>query len=329
MSPLAIRPLLPLAEMREYRRRGAGWLLISCFVLSACSPVSEEATTTASAAAPSTTATTQTTSSLDLGSTSTSDPTIDTIVQEPPGQLLVVGDWGSGTLPQGAVAGSMQRYAEAHVIDAILTTGDNFYSDDTEFLMRPYGWVEEQEIPWWITWGNHDVESESRIAAIDETFDSPPRWVVYAWGRVDVVILDSNQVSSLEQAFFFLQSMASSERPMVVALHHPPYSCSHYGSTIDVVNEMVGLLDDDVVLVLAGHDHNYQRFENAGITYIVTGGGGRDLYPLRDCPVNHPEQLAGAELYHFLALEQLDDEITVTAMDVNGSSIEEISIPIP
>jgi acid phosphatase len=250
-------------------------------------------------------------------------------VEEPPGQLLVVGDWGSGTLPQGAVAGSMQRHAEAHVIDAILTTGDNFYSDDTEFLMRPYGWVEEQEIPWWITWGNHDVESESRIEAIDETFGGPPRWVVYEWGRVDVVILDSNQVSSLEQAVFFLQSMAATDRPMIVALHHPPYSCSHNGSTIEVVNEMIGLLDDDVVLVLAGHDHNYQRFENAGVSYIVTGGGGQTLYELNECPDNHPEMLAGVELHHFLVIEQTDSSLEVWSVDVNGEVIERVSVPLP
>ena len=33
----------------------------------------------------------------------------------------------------------------------------------------------------------------------------------------------------------------------------------------------------DVQLVLAGHDHNYQRHEKNGVVYIVTGGGGAPL----------------------------------------------------
>jgi hypothetical protein len=38
-------------------------------------------------------------------------------------------------------------------------------------------------------------------------------------------------------------------------------------------------------LVLAAHDHNYQRFApRGGVTYVVHGGGGAGLYPLRSCP---------------------------------------------
>lgn len=33
-------------------------------------------------------------------------------------------------------------------------------------------------------------------------------------------------------------------------------------------------------VVLSGHIHNYERFERAGITYIVTGGGGAKPYPI-------------------------------------------------
>ena len=34
-----------------------------------------------------------------------------------------------------------------------------------------------------------------------------------------------------------------------------------------------------VALVISGHDHYYERFRSAnGVTYVVTGGGGYDLY---------------------------------------------------
>ena len=243
--------------------------------------------------------------------------------------LLVVGDWGSGTLPQGAVAGAMQRYAESTDVAAVLTTGDNFYSDNADFLMQPFEWVEESGIPFWLTWGNHDIETETREQVVDDVFDSPPRWTTYEWGPIDVIILDSNQVDSIPQAAFFLNAMAASDRPTIVSLHHPPYSCSHHGSTTDVVNQFVGVLDDDIFLVLAGHDHSYQRFENEGVSYVVTGGGGRALRPLTECPENHPERLAGAEAFHFVALHQTETTVDLFAIDVNGDVIDEVSLELP
>jgi len=71
--------------------------------------------------------------------------------------------------------------------------------------------------------------------------------------------------------------------PLIVALHHPPYSCDamHGGS-----EKMGALLDDSFVsagrwpsLVLSGHVHNYQRFtrtvhEGHECAYIVCGASG-------------------------------------------------------
>jgi predicted phosphodiesterase len=229
-------------------------------------------------------------------------------------------------MPQGAVAGAMQRYVDTNDITAILTTGDNFYSDDFEFLMQPFGWATDGRIPFWITWGNHDVESVTRIAGIDETFGSPPRWTVYEWGDVDVVILDSTQVTSPQQAAFFLDAMNDSIRPTIVVLHHPPYSCSHTEEGIEFIDQWIGLLDDDVALVLSGHDHSYQRFEQDGVVYVVTGGGGSPLHELQECPANHPELLDGAALHHFLTLTRTTETIELTAIDINGAVIDQTSI---
>ncbi|HEU4320468.1 MAG TPA: metallophosphoesterase [Acidimicrobiia bacterium] len=239
-----------------------------------------------------------------------------------------MGDWGSGTAPQGAVAGAMQRHAEQNDASVILTTGDNFYSDDAEFLMAPYVWVEDAGMQWWIAWGNHDVETPTRIEAVNETFDDPPRWGVFQWDDFDVVILDSNQITSATQAAFFLDAMAASERPTIVVMHHPPYSCSHEAETVELVNRVVEVMDDDVVLVLSGHDHTFQRFESEGVSYVVTGGGGSQLYPIQDCPPSHPELIAGEELHHFLALSAEDGDLVVEAIDVNGEVFHEFVLEL-
>jgi 3',5'-cyclic AMP phosphodiesterase CpdA len=239
------------------------------------------------------------------------------------GDILVVGDWGSGTLPQGAVAGAMQRHAEVNEVEAILTTGDNFYSDDAEFLMQPFGWATENGIPFWITWGNHDIETDTRIDAVNQTFGSPPRWAVHEWGKMDVVVLDSNQVESDEQREFLIDALASTTDPTIVVFHHPPLSCSHHGDSRGVLERWVPVLDEDVILVLSGHDHNYQRFESKDVTYVVSGGGGRSLYELEDCAEGHPGRVAGEVAFHFLALSQ-DGGMTLTAYDVNGEEIDTV-----
>lgn len=238
----------------------------------------------------------------------------------------MVGDWGSGTMPQGAVAGAMMRHAETEDVEAILTTGDNFYSDDWEFLMEPFGWATEAGIPFWVTWGNHDIESEERIEALNTAFDDPPRWTVHQWGAVDVVILDSTQIDSPEQLEFLDQTLASSGRPTVIVSHHPPYSCGSHGDHEKVGYAWLPEFDEDVVLMLNGHEHGYQRFEDDGITYTVTGGGGARLTDLQACDVGHPERVAGESINHFLVMDQEGDVITVSAMDVNGEVFDEFSI---
>jgi hypothetical protein len=38
------------------------------------------------------------------------------------------------------------------------------------------------------------------------------------------------------------------------------------------------------VIVFSGHNHNYERYVEKGITYIVTAGGGATPYPIRRSP---------------------------------------------
>ena len=243
-------------------------------------------------------------------------------------QLLVIGDWGSGTKSQTDVAGAMSRYVGEHDILAILTTGDNFYMDDAEVLMHPFEWATKEDIEFWVTWGNHDIETGARIEAVNSTFRSPPRWAVYSWGPVDVIVLDSNQVDSAEQIDFLVGALSQSDRPAIVAFHHPALSCSNHGDTDEILDRWVPLFDDEVVLVLNGHDHNYQRFESDNIAYVVSGGGGRHLYDLEACSEDHSPRLAGEKLFHFLALGQADAELTIEAIDVNGAVIDDVTIAL-
>ncbi len=291
-----------------------------------CGANTETATTTTSTTElPASTSTSQpapaTTTTIVAGTTTTT-PIGDV------GHLLVVGDWGSGTLPQGAVAGAMMRHAEANEVDAILTTGDNFYSDDAEFLIHPFGWVLEAGTPFWITWGNHDVDSDARIEAVNETFGDPPRWTTHQWGEILVVILDSTQIESDEQVDFLAETLAASDDPTIVVFHHPVHSCGSHGSTTEILTRWVPLFDEDVFLVLNGHEHNYQRFEDDGTSYVVTGGGGAQLTELANCLAAGPEHIAAEMLHHFVVLEQ-GEGLMVSIVDASDEIIDEFVLELP
>ena len=243
--------------------------------------------------------------------------------------LLVFGDWGAGNEAQELVAAAMSEFASDQPVAAILTTGDNFYSDDVRQLLEPLRWTTDGGIPLWLTWGNHDVESPTRLANIRTAFHpDPPAWAFYQWGGVEILVLDSNQIGSDPQIGFIEERIEASDLPMIVAFHHPVYTCSPRGGTSEALRDWVPLFDDDVVLVLNGHDHNYQRFHDDGVTYVVTGGGGRSLNSIDDCGKAQPDLLRGKMAHHFVVLEQSASTLLLQAIDVNGTVIDRTEIAL-
>ncbi len=306
--------------------RTSRWLAISTMLLAAaCSPALDQPGISSTSMPQSTSSVTEppSTTSTTPGVTSSTADDVDVATDA----LVVIGDWGSGTAPQGSVAGAVRSQSEQVPVRAILTTGDNFYADDLDFIMNSYGWVEQGGIEWWMAWGNHDIDGVERENAIANRFDAP-KWIVREWGIVDILILDSNQIESVEQQQFLEQTLSQSERPTVAVFHHPAYSCSRHGSNQAVIDQWVSAFDDDVFLVLNGHDHAYQRFEAGGITYVVTGGGGRRLYAIEACPAGHPEMISGQAIHHYLVLTQTADAVHIEAIDVIGEPIDSFDLPI-
>ncbi len=223
----------------------------------------------------------------------------------------------------------MRDRAERLDLGAIVTTGDNLYSNAVQEIMEPYEWALDREIPFVISWGNHDIESEDRVDAVNDTFGDPPRWMLHEWGDIDLIVLDSNQIETAEQIEFLTSALATSDDPTILVFHHSPYSCGSHGDTRTAIDAWVPLFDQDVFLVLSGHEHNYQRFEIDQVTYLVTGGGGANITALGDCPADHPGRIAGEATEHFVTLERRGKGLSLAAIRADGSVIEELELGIP
>jgi hypothetical protein len=122
---------------------------------------------------------------------------------------------------------------------------------------------------------------------------------------------------------------APGPRIRVVVFHQPAWSCSRHDSTEEIGQRWVPVLERHrVALVLTAHDHNYQWFVSGqGVTYVVTGGGGKGLYPLDDdCPAGTPRRAAGARRYHFTGVEVRDGSLTLSAVADDGALLDQAVI---
>lgn len=246
-----------------------------------------------------------------------------------PVEIAVLGDFGDGGRGQYAIAETLRAEVRERDVRLLLTTGDNFYSDDVDVIWdTPYGWLEEEGIGVVAAWGNHDVETETRVSLVQEALQPPGRWYSTDLGAGRLIVLDSTQVDSAAQTSWLEDELGSSDEPAVVVFHHPAFSCGTHGSDESVQEQWMPLIEQhSVSLVLNGHEHNYQRFELDDTTYVVTGGGGATLTSMQTCSSETPEPVAFEDgVFHFLIMEVSDTAISVEAVAPGGEILDEFSV---
>lgn len=202
---------------------------------------------------------------------------------EPSDVVAVIGDFGSGDANERAVA----DLVAAHRPVAVVTTGDNVYSDAgyARLVGDFYGpWVAGEDF--FPATGNHDYQEG--IASFDAYFSylDGQRDYQVTVGDIAFFMLDGEQsMASLDSAHnqeqWLRRAVAASTAPFrVVVVHYPPYSSGdRHGSTPEVQWDFQSM---GVTLVVSGHDHIYERIQLGNVTYIVNGVGGKDLYTCAD-----------------------------------------------
>jgi acid phosphatase len=245
--------------------------------------------------------------------------------------FVAFGDFGGGPAQQ-AVADAMERWAARHRVDALVTTGDNVYErgESERFpaqLDRPYAALRRSR-PLWVSLGNHDVTAGHGPEQLRH-LGLPDQPYARTLPGAQLLLLDSNRVDQGQTDWLARQLRGPGPRLRVVVFHHPVWSCSSHDSTEAVIRRWGPVLERHrVALVLNGHDHNYQRFSSpSGVTYVVTGGGGRSLYRLDErCPAGTPPRVAEARRYHFTAVEVRERSLVVTAVAEDDRVLDRVVI---
>ena len=289
-----------------------------------------EAAQSGAAATSSTTAPPTTTTTIPLPDDG--QPPFDTV--HPMSGFAAFGDFGGGPA-QGAVAAGMLRWVrDGHRVDALVTTGDNVYDFGEPrffdaYLKAPYRALQADGRPLWVTLGNHDVAAGHGAEQL-AFLGLPALPYEKALPGVRFLFLDGNRPGDEAQKRWLAEQLSAPAPPLftVAVFHQPVFSCGLHGRTPDVITHWYPLLNSGrVSLVLTGHDHEYQRFlSTEGTTYIVTGGGGRESYPLIPT-CDPPEMRAGVVKHHFTGVEVYSDRMTVTAVATDGTVLDQVEIP--
>ncbi len=243
-------------------------------------------------------------------------------------RLAVAGDVGTGGDEERRTADAMDALEEERPYDALLLLGDNVYPDgDPAELDRavfdPFAGVLDDGTELLAVLGNHDVENghgDDHAAAIG----MPSRWYATRIDDVLIVALDSTRPDDPDQLAWLEQTLATSEATWTIAtMHHPPYSGGYHGSSTGVRDAFAPLFErHGVQLVLAGHDHDYQRSQAIdGTTYVVSGAAAKTR------PAGRADFTEVAwSTYHFVDLAVWPDRLSLRAINQQGQVFDAVSL---
>lgn len=247
----------------------------------------------------------------------------------PATRLAVAGDVGTGGRAEHATAASMDDLEAGGEFDALLLLGDNVYPDGSPELAKanvldPFSAVLDGPTELVATLGNHDVltgDGQPLLRALG----LPGRWYERRYGPVRVLVVDSTRAGDADQLAWLRDRLDENTDAAwtVVMQHHPPFSAGYHGSDAASQRHLVPLYEAaGVDLVLAGHDHDYQRTKpQDGVTYVVSGGAAK----LRRTARGDFTAVA-ASTYHFVELAAYEDRLDVRAVDHDGRVIDSFSL---
>ena len=283
-------------------------------------------------------------------------PDVDQFRTAPPAgtgtiRLMAFGDSGNGSAAQSQVASLLN----GETMDLALHTGDIAYSSGT------YAQYESYFFPYYRDWlrraaifpsiGNHDDRSAS-ATPYRRFFVLPPdgasaafpnnaeRFYSFDYGPVHFIALDTeaaflSTTRRQEQvAWLTAELQNSQDQPWRVAFFpRPPYSSgAEHGSDL-TIRQVFGPLFEQyhVQVVLNGHEHDFERTvpwrtsldtARQAVTYVVTGGGGAELYA-----VSRNEWTAySRSADHYVRALVSPTDLTIEAVGTNGSVFDRFTL---
>ena len=174
--------------------------------------------------------------------------------------------------------------------------------------------------------GNHEFSGCADAACLENWWQAFPefrgrRWYSVALGtRIRALALDSNaplipgspQRAWLEQQ---IEDLPATVRFVILAMHHPPIAdealwvvrSNEHGLTTYL--STIAPHSTARFVVCGAHVHNYERFEQDGVVYLVSGGGGAKPLAVARGPADQYQD-PDFPNFHYLRFQLAGDELS-------------------
>ncbi|TCV87421.1 metallophosphoesterase [Sulfurirhabdus autotrophica] len=206
----------------------------------------------------------------------------------------------AGDVAQCATTGAMQTAALIQTLPGtVLALGDLAYpkgsNDNFSQCYEPYwGKFKARTLP---APGNHEYLTPDASGYFEYFGERAGKnhtgYYSINIGQWHIVSLNSNIDSGPDsiQAKWLQNDLVNNRNTCILAFwHHPRFSSGKHGNSIHMSTLWSILYDHHASIVLAGHDHHYERFaplnkagqrdEKHGIRSFVVGTGGAKLYEI-------------------------------------------------
>lgn len=195
-------------------------------------------------------------------------------------RFVVIGDTGTGTTNQQALADLMQRHRGAFPFEFVLMMGDNLYGgegakDYVKKFEGIYKSLLDANVKFYASLGNHDESNQRFYKHFNMDGNE---YYGFKKGNVHFWALNSNYMDPKQVKWLDEELGKSDAAWKICFFHHPPYSSGKQHGSNNQLRKVIEpiFIKHGVDVVFTGHEHFYERIKpQNGIHYFISGAGGK------------------------------------------------------
>jgi hypothetical protein len=255
-----------------------------------------------------------------------------------PVKFLVYGDTRSVETVQAALVRAMLATPSDFLVNTgdIVATGGSA-ADWQEFFQIEQPLLRDRAL--FLCIGNHELSDDQAGSSFARYFGyadpanaaaAPRPYGTMRWGTARFFFLNGMHAWEHGAERDWLErelAKADSEAGLVwriAVVHQGPWSSGPHGGSAKLDDAQVPqlLAAHKVDLLLAGHDHIYERGDHGGdapLKYVISGGGGAPLYPIEH---RTPSTRKAESAYHFVEVTLTGDALRMVAHRLDGTVLE-------
>jgi hypothetical protein len=234
---------------------------------------------------------------------------------------------------------------------ALMITGDMPFVGEKQ---SDWDWYQKETASWkadgfpvFPTMGNHEIYHD-KAKGIANFLNNYPQLQGHPYysallGSVEVLSLDmtSSVGPRSDQGRWFAAQLEHlpPQVEFLFILYHIPWVADTQSQLVAGLPTKDALLLREVleahlsrmrarVVVFNGHIHNYERFEQRGVEYVVTGGGGAVPYPILFRGIHDLYKDPGFPVYHYLTIEVMDHQLKAAMWKVTDPDAANLNVEI-